>query len=171
VPYLIRLPLAAFLMLVVVPLLIAAPACGGGSDDKPSVAVIGHRSQALGEAVASINDRSAGAYSASISDPRNGTDLLLVAVNTPDGPMPGLREALERLRGQTVARAAILYTQTDRLNDRELEQLVRLETNEMLERYGVRGLDVITMPDNQIDLKIKGLLALPARNIRISSPQ
>jgi translation elongation factor EF-Tu-like GTPase len=85
--------------------------------------------------------------------------------------MPGLREALNRLNGKTVPRAAVLYTQSDRLNDPELIQLVQLEVNELLQRYGVQGLDVIKLPGDQIDLKVKGLLALPARNVRFTSPQ
>jgi hypothetical protein len=157
------------LVALLAPVLLLLVACGG--DDKPAVAVIGHQSQALGEAVATLNDRSAGAYKAYVGDSNGDTDLLLVAVNAPDGPMPGLREALNRLNGKTVPRAAVLYTQSDRLNDPELIQLVQLEVNELLQRYGVQGLDVIRMPGDQLDLKVKGLLALPARNVRFTSPQ
>jgi len=64
-------------------------------------------------------------------------DLVLLAVSAVDGPMPGTLQLLQDLDGFTIDRLAVLLTKTDLNEDAELIDLVRFETLELLQRYGV----------------------------------
>jgi hypothetical protein len=59
----------------------------------------------------------------------------LFTVSALDGPMPQLREALDRLAGDDASRGAIVVVDVPLLDDAELLELVILETRELVARY------------------------------------
>ncbi len=72
----------------------------------------------------------------------SSTDLVLVTVSALDGPMPSMRAALDSLDGANVPRAAIVLTATNLQPDAELQQLVIMETRELLASYGIADPEV-----------------------------
>jgi hypothetical protein len=72
----------------------------------------------------------------------SSTDLVLVTVSALDGPMPSMRAALDSLDGLAIPRVAIVLTATDHQPDTELQQLVTVETRELLAGYGIADPEV-----------------------------
>jgi hypothetical protein len=72
----------------------------------------------------------------------SSTDLVLVTVSALDGPMPSIRAALGSLDGANVPRVAIVLTATNLQADAELQQLVIMETRELLASYGIADPEV-----------------------------
>lgn len=138
----------------------------------PEIVFIGHTSLALGEAADFIQTE--GGFAVHINTIVPDADLLLITVNAPDGPMPGLREQLNFLEGQTLARAAILLAHDDELNDPELRQLVLLETRELLYQYAdstqVDRFEILEQSDPELITKLRAILILPPSNIEIHAP-
>ena len=87
--------------------------------------------------------------------------------------MPDTLRQIQNQQGQTLSRAAILLIQTDLQPDAELEQLVILDTREVLHRFiseeQANRLEVLRMPDSAIGDKLRALLFLPPANILISA--
>ena len=95
------------------------------------------------------------------------TDLLLVVVNAQDGPMPQTREAIEALAGSVIPRVAIALTDVDKQTDPEIEQLVVLETVELLTRYGITPVDddnIVRWPGTEVESTIALHLRRPPRD-------
>ena len=137
----------------------------------PQISLIGRQSLALGEAGTFI--QSQGGFVVTVNDVTTSTDLVLFTINTSDGPMPETRQQIENLVGKTISRAAILLIGTDLQSDAELEQLVLLETREILSGFlpeeQVNRLEVLRMPDSNIGDKLRAFLILPPSEILIDS--
>jgi hypothetical protein len=75
--------------------------------------------------------------------PRAENDRVFFVVSAADGPMPATREAIQNLPIQSFQWRAILITDTRRVDDAELLQLVVLEVREVLARSGVPRVESI----------------------------
>jgi len=137
----------------------------------PKIVLVGYQSLALGEAANFIQNQ--GGFVVSVNEVVLEVDLLLFTINAQDGPMPDTLRQIQNQQGQTLSRAAILLIQTDLQPDAELEQLVILDTREVLHRFiseeQANRLEVLRMPDSAIGDKLRALLFLPPANILISA--
>jgi hypothetical protein len=75
--------------------------------------------------------------------PRTENDRVFFVISAIDGPTPATREAVQNLPTKLFQWRAILVTDTRRLGDPELQQLVILEMREMLARSGVPRVESI----------------------------
>ncbi len=135
------------------------------------IVLVGYQSLALGEAATYIQNQSG--YVVRVNEAVTSAELMLFTINAADGPMPETIRQIQNQAGQTVGRAAILLINTDLQPDAELEQLVLLETREILSRFigeeRANRLEVLRMPDAEIANKLQSLLILPPVDIFINS--
>ena len=75
--------------------------------------------------------------------PRTENDRVFFVISALDGAMPATREAVQNLPTRLFQWRAMLVTDTRRLGDPELLQLVVLEMREMLSRSGVPRVESI----------------------------
>jgi hypothetical protein len=103
----------------------------------------------------------------------DSTELVAVVVSCLDGPMPGTRTSVLALAGKVVARAAIVITKVDLVDDPEIQTLVEAETRELLARLGLEPLDgdqVMKSPTQDVAAQTDRLLSTPKRNYHLVSP-
>lgn len=103
---------------------------------------------------------------------RPTTDLVLVVVNVQDGPMPQTRAAVEALVGDVLPRVAIAITDVDKQPDAEIEELVVLETVELLAEYGIVPDDdnIVRWPGAAVAATLDVHLRRSARDYRPAAP-
>jgi len=138
-------------------------------EEKASIVLIGMENMPipLSEVAQGIEDRTG--FTTDVNRDASTAELVLFVVHAADGPMPATREEIENLRGQTIARAAILLTGTELQGDVELQQLVELEMRDLLGRnIGSFRADQLQLLDaNAPDLaaRFQALIDSPPANI------
>jgi hypothetical protein len=103
----------------------------------------------------------------------DNTELVAVVVSCLDGPMPATRTSVLALGGKVLARAAIVITNVDLVQDPEIQALVEAETRELLALSGITPLDadqVIKTPTQDVATELGRLLGSPKRNYRVDGP-
>jgi hypothetical protein len=104
---------------------------------------------------------------------RDDTELVVTAVSCRDGPMPATRESVLALDGRVLPRVAVVITDVDEVADAEIQDLVRIETLEVLANVGIEpvGADqVIKTPGQDVAAEIGRILITPKRNYRVAAP-
>ena len=100
-------------------------------------------------------------------------ELVAVVVSCLDGPMPGTRQSVLALGGKILARAAIVITKVELVQDPEIQALVEAETRELLALSGITPMDadqVIKTPTQDVAAQIELLLGTPKRNYHVEVP-
>lgn len=102
------------------------------------------------------------------------TDLLLVVVSLPNGPMRQTREAIQSLAGSVIPRVAIALTDVDKVDpDPEIEALVVREVVDLLEEHGLAPVDyenLVRWPGREIESTVELHLRRAPRDYHLEVP-
>jgi hypothetical protein len=126
--------------------LFGAGSCGVSRGSLKRVLVVGLTAERVPEMLIHFEGQLGPGIQLESGLPDVNAELVLFAVDYRDGPMPPLREALDRLEGREITRAAILLSGVGTIDDPELRDLVRMEATEMMATCGLHGLDILEIP-------------------------
>lgn len=148
-----------------------SPGTAASSTDAPQLELIGVQGFSFEDFALDLQDLGYEVSSDGAVSPQ--TDLLLVVVNAQDGPMPQTRDAVAALAGSVIPRAAIALIDVDKQPDPEIEDLVVLETVELLTRFGIAPIDasnIVRAPGPDIATTIDLHLRRAPRDYRPAAP-